>query len=130
VVKSLTEMRGASESALNHAAEVALSIQRLRLRRYTGTLATIGATAPFVGLFGTVLGIMIAFQGSLSGERMAQGISEALAATALGLVVAVPSVIGYNYFVGRVSALMLHVHGHVARLTPYLAGAARDRQEA
>jgi biopolymer transport protein ExbB len=134
VIKSLSEMRGASTTSLAHAADIALSMQRLRLRRYTGTLATIGATAPFIGLFGTVMGIMIAFQGmsqqGLSGERMAQGISEALAATALGLVVAVPSVIAYNYFVGRVSALLLHIHGHVARLTPLLADQPRDRQEA
>jgi biopolymer transport protein ExbB len=134
IVDSLSEMRGASEESLRYAAEIALSVQKLRLRRYLGTLATIGSTAPFVGLFGTVIGIMIAFEGmsksGLSGEQMAKGISEALSATALGLVVAVPSVIAYNYFGGRVLALMLHIEGHVARLVPLLRAPAREKQEA
>src|SRR5688500_7765446 len=63
VVGSLTELRGAGPEAIQQAAEIAISLQRLRLRRYLGTLATIGATAPFIGLFGTVLGVMVAFQG-------------------------------------------------------------------
>jgi biopolymer transport protein ExbB len=125
IVDSLSELRGASHEAVLHASDIALSMQRLRLRRYLGTLATIGSTAPFIGLFGTVLGIMEAFHGmsqaGLSGERMAAGISEALSATALGLLVAVPSVIAYNYFLGKVQALLLHVQGHVARLAPLLA---------
>ena len=136
VMDSLTEMRGASPDAIYHAAEIALSMQRLRMRRYLGTLATIGSTAPFIGLFGTVLGIMAAFHGmsqaGLSGERMAAGISEALSATALGLLVAVPSVIAYNYFTGRVGAMLLHVQGHIARLVPLISserGALRSAQE-
>jgi len=134
IMDSLTEMRSASEESLQHAAEIALSMQRLRLRKYLGTLATIGSTAPFVGLFGTVLGIMLAFQGmsqsGLGAEAMAKGISEALSATALGLVVAVPSVIAYNYFTGRVQGLLLHVQAHVARLAPLLRAGARQKQEA
>jgi biopolymer transport protein ExbB len=130
VIDSLTELRGASHDAVQHAGEIALSMQRLRLRRYLGTLATIGSTAPFIGLFGTVLGIMAAFAGmsqaGLSGERMAAGISEALSATALGLLVAVPSVIAYNYFTGRVQATLLHIQGHVARLVPLLNGASEE----
>ena len=134
IMESLSEMRGASEGAIQYAAQIALSVQKLRLRRYLGTLATIGSTAPFVGLFGTVIGIMIAFEGmsqsGLSGERMAQGISEALSATALGLLVAIPSVIAYNYFGGRVLAMMLHIEAHVARLAPLLRAPGRERQEA
>lgn len=125
IMDSLTEMRGASPEAIYQAADIALSMQRLRLRRYLGTLATIGSTAPFIGLFGTVLGIMAAFHGmsqaGLSGERMAAGISEALSATALGLLVAVPSVIAYNYFVGRVGGMLLQIQGHVARLVPLIS---------
>ena len=117
-------MRGTSQDALFQAGDIALASQRLRLRQYLGTLATIGATAPFIGLFGTVLGIMRAFdamsQAGLSGERMSAGISESLSATALGLLVAVPSVIAYNYFTGRVQGLLLHVQGHVAQLAPLL----------
>jgi biopolymer transport protein ExbB len=132
VMSSLTELRGAREEAIYQASEIALSLQRLRLRRYLGTLATIASTAPFIGLFGTVLGVMLAFRGmsqsGLSGEMMAAGISEALSATALGLLVAVPSVIAYNYFGGRATALLLHVQGHVARLAPHL-NARRGTEE-
>lgn len=124
VEDALLPLAGHGESALAQAADIALGQERLRLRRYLGTLATIGSTAPFIGLFGTVLGIMSAFQQmsqvGLSGERISGGIAEALSATALGLLVAVPSVIAYNYFTGRVQALLLKVQGHVARLSPLL----------
>ena len=125
VMATLGAMRGVSEEALMQTAEIAMSQQRLRFRRYLGTLATIGSTAPFVGLFGTVLGVMAAFQSmsqkGLSGEMMASGISEALSATALGLLVAIPSVIAYNFFTGRVQGMVLQVHAHVARLIPLLS---------
>lgn len=135
VVHSLSELRGASEESLHEAANISLSLQRIRLRRYLGTLATIGSTAPFVGLFGTVIGIMIAFQGMTEGTagpesaKLMAGISESLSATALGLLVAVPAVIAYNYFLGRVQLLVLQVHGHVARLAPLMRTERRDRQE-
>ena len=126
VMAQLSKLRGASEQMIDQAAEIALSMQRLRLRRYLAALASIGSTAPFVGLFGTVIGVMTAFQGmansGLSGEMMAKGISEALAATAVGLMVAIPSVLFYNFLVGKVSHQFMQIHGHVARLTPYLAG--------
>lgn len=133
VMESLTPLRGSSEDTIQQAADIALSLQRLRLRRYLGTLATIGATAPFIGLFGTVLGVMVAFQAmsqsGLSGEMIAAGISEALSATAVGLLVAVPAVIAYNYFTGRVQAMLLHIQGHMARLAPLLyEQRAQERQ--
>jgi len=134
IVDPLLKMRGASEESLHASADIGLSLQRLRLRRYLGTLATIGSTSPFIGLFGTVLGVMSAFQGmsrqGLSGELMAAGISEALAATALGLLVAIPAVMAYNFLLGKVQAMLLHTQSHVARLVPLLAAAARERQEA
>lgn len=70
-------------------------------------LATAGSTAPFIGLFGTVWGIMSSFQeigqsGSASLAVVAPGISEALIATAAGLAVAIPSVIGYNFFLQKI----------------------------
>lgn len=124
VQDALLPLRNASPDARAQAADIALAQERLRLRRYLGTLATIGSTAPFIGLFGTVLGIMSAFHEmsrvGLSGERISGGIAEALSATALGLLVAVPSVIAYNYFTGRVQAFLLHVQAHVARLAPLL----------
>ena len=73
-------------------------------------LATIGSTAPFIGLFGTVWGIMKSFHeigkmGSASLAVVAPGISEALIATAAGLAAAIPAVIAYNYFISRIKVL-------------------------
>jgi biopolymer transport protein TolQ len=77
-----------------------------RLESFLPVLATTGSVTPFVGLFGTVWGIMNAFQkigmqGSASLGAVAPGISEALITTAAGLAAAIPAVIGYNYFLGR-----------------------------
>src|SRR2546429_8481148 len=85
-----------------------------RMARGTGVLATIGATAPFVGLFGTVWGIMNSFIGISESHTtnlavVAPGIAEALLATALGLVAAIPAVVIYNHLarvIGGYSALL------------------------
>jgi biopolymer transport protein ExbB len=80
---------------------------RLELERNLGVLGTLGNNAPFIGLFGTVLGIIKAFadlsrnQSGGAGAVMS-GISEALVATAVGLMVAIPAVIAFNFFQGRV----------------------------
>jgi biopolymer transport protein TolQ len=78
-----------------------------RMERYLPFLATTASSGPFIGLFGTVWGIMTSFhsigtQGSASLAVVAPGIAEALIATAAGLAAAIPAVIGYNYFVGKV----------------------------
>jgi biopolymer transport protein TolQ len=78
-----------------------------RMERYLAFLATTASAGPFVGLFGTVVGIINSFhsigmQGSASLAVVAPGISAALVATAGGLAAAIPAVVGYNYFVGRV----------------------------
>ena len=80
-----------------------------RIARGTGVLATIGATAPFVGLFGTVWGIMNAFVGISEAHTtnlavVAPGIAEALLATALGLVAAIPAVVIYNHLARSIAA--------------------------
>ena len=82
-----------------------------RLEKYLSFLATTGSAAPFIGLFGTVWGIMDAFHGigtsgSASLAVVAPGISEALVATAIGLVAAIPAVIGYNHFVNKTNVLI------------------------
>ena len=94
------------------------------LRRGLAVLATVGSVAPFVGLLGTVLGIITAFQGiastgsgGLSG--VSAGISEALIETALGLAVAIPAVLAFNYLSGQIARdeLMLnHASGHLLDL--------------
>ena len=78
--------------------------------RGNGFLATIGSVAPFIGLFGTVWGIMNSFHSigmlkTASLATVAPGISEALVATAIGLLVAVPATIGYNIFMGKIGEI-------------------------
>jgi biopolymer transport protein TolQ len=84
--------------------------QMNRMERAVSFLATTGNTAPFIGLFGTVWGIMESFRGiglkgSASLAVVAPGISEALIATAAGLAAAIPAVVAFNYFTHRISAL-------------------------
>ncbi len=87
----------------------------LELKRYIWVLATSGASAPFIGLFGTVVGILSAFQsmavmGTGGFSVVAAGISEALISTALGLAVAIIAVIFYNYFSVRIDNLNAVMH--------------------
>ena len=93
--------------AVHRAMRRATALEVAQLERYLPFLATTASATPFIGLFGTVWGIMSAFhgigaQGSASLAVVAPGISEALIATAAGLAAAIPAVIGYNYFVNRV----------------------------
>jgi biopolymer transport protein TolQ len=86
------------------------SEEELRLERGLNFLATTGSAAPFIGLFGTVIGIINAFQsigmtGSASLAVVAPGIAEALIATAIGLFAAIPATIFYNYFLGDLRSL-------------------------
>ena len=99
---------------------VALSQERLNLEKPITILGTLGNNAPFVGLFGTVLGIIHAFhslaENIKSGPAVVMaGISEALVATALGLFVAIPAVAAYNYFVKHIKKIMVDSE-NVARL--------------
>ncbi len=84
--------------------------ERQRLEQRLLVLGTLGANAPFVGLFGTVLGVIKAFhdlsQASAGPEVVMQGLSEALIATAVGLFVAIPCVVAYNYFQKQVKELL------------------------
>jgi biopolymer transport protein ExbB len=95
--------------------------ERLKLERYLGVLGTLGNIAPFIGLFGTVVGIIKAFRDlALSGGGgpavVAKGIAEALVATAAGLVVAIPAVIVYNYFMRKVKAISVEMEVASTRL--------------
>ena len=93
---------------INRIMEAAIDYQNEKLSLYFSYLATIGATTPFIGLFGTVWGIMNSFQ-SIAISRntslavVAPGIAEALFATALGLLAAIPAVIAYNIFTSQVN---------------------------
>ncbi|WP_244196631.1 tonB-system energizer ExbB [Paraburkholderia hospita] len=99
---------GLKERIVSHLERVEAAIGR-RMSKGTGVLATIGATAPFVGLFGTVWGIMNSFIGISKAQTtnlavVAPGIAEALLATAIGLVAAIPAVVIYNHFARQITA--------------------------
>jgi biopolymer transport protein ExbB len=104
----MTESEGAKERVASRLERLEAAYGR-RISRGTGVLATIGATAPFVGLFGTVWGIMNSFIGISKSHTtnlavVAPGIAEALLATALGLAAAIPAVVIYNVFARSIAA--------------------------
>ena len=99
------------------------------MKRGLGGLATIGSTAPFIGLFGTVIGIIHAFTGiAETGGGVAavsSGIAEALMATALGIFVAIPAVMGFNYFTGMLERFQIEMATTSAELVDYLSKRAQ-----
>jgi biopolymer transport protein TolQ len=91
------------QSRIGQVMQLTMDREMERIERYMGFLATVGSTAPFIGLFGTVWGIMNSFQAIALSKNtslavVAPGIAEALFATALGLVAAIPAVVAYNKF--------------------------------
>ena len=106
--------RALTATELAAAMDGAKARERMRLERNLAFLATLGSNGPFIGLFGTVLGINKAFH-DLAGSQVGgastvmAGISEALVTTAVGLLVAIPAVVAFNYFRRRVCVLMAEV---------------------
>ena len=106
------------------------------MRKGLGNLATISTTAPFIGLFGTVVGIIHAFQGmALTGSgglgAVSAGIAEALATTAFGLFVAIPAVWLYNYFLNKVERFNVEMSNSSSQLIDYfIKNEARARAAA
>ena len=105
-----------------------------RLEKYLAFLATTGSAAPFIGLFGTVWGIMDAFHGigksgSASLAVVAPGISEALVATAIGLIAAIPAVIAYNHFLNKVNVLIGEMDNFSQEMLNVVQRMPRSRQE-
>ncbi|MCA9580844.1 MAG: protein TolQ [Myxococcales bacterium] len=102
---------GGGTENIERALRRAKTSELTKLESYVPFLATTGSTAPFVGLFGTVWGIMNSFiqlrnsDASATLDAVAPGIAEALIATAIGLVAAIPAVMAYNYFVRRIQVL-------------------------
>jgi biopolymer transport protein ExbB len=118
------ELPGEEMEASRRALERAEAIVHAELKRGLAGLATIGSTAPFVGLFGTVVGILNAFRGIASSHAtglaaVAGGISEALVTTAVGLFVAIPAVWMFNYFTGRVEAFDVEMENSSSELIDY-----------
>jgi biopolymer transport protein TolQ len=101
------------------------TLEAARLERYLHFLATTGSTTPFIGLFGTVWGIMNAFTGigaagSASLAVVAPGIAEALVTTAMGLVAAIPAVIFYNYYLSRANQMIITMEDFSEELVDYI----------
>lgn len=112
----LAGLSAAARGAANvqERSESQLILEKVALEKNLALLGTVGSNAPFVGLFGTVLGVIKAFhelsmQGAATGGNMVmRGISEALIATAVGILVAIPALVAYNYFKTRVKEALAH----------------------
>lgn len=118
------DISGEKIEASKRALERAEAIVGAELKRGVSSLATIGSTGPFVGLFGTVVGIINAFQGISSQKStglgaVAGGISEALVTTAIGLFVAIPAVMMFNYFTGRIESFNVEMGNSSSELIDY-----------
>ena len=134
VSAGLNEYEGARQSGGDAAASLELvqsaledskAEMLLQLKRGLGGLATIGSTAPFIGLFGTVVGIINAFRGiattgSSGMAAVSGGIAEALVATALGIFVAIPAVVFYNHFLGRLERFQVEMNRASSQLVNFL----------
>ena len=132
----LSEQAGADPDGVmqgvQRAMRVALTREEENLETHLPFLATVGSTSPYVGLFGTVWGIMNSFRSLANMTQatlasVAPGISEALIATAMGLAAAIPAVIGYNRFSARVEVLMNRYDNFAEELTGILYRAAHQK---
>jgi biopolymer transport protein ExbB len=128
---------GVNESKNGHeAAEQAIfgekTRQKLRAERNLAVLATIGNNAPFIGLFGTVIGVLVAFHRFSDNTTGGAGaimadISEALAATAIGLFVAIPAVAAFNTFQRSIKGVLSNAESLSSQLLTHLQGGARQQ---
>lgn len=133
----LSEQSGAEADSIMQGVQrvmrVALSREEEKLERHLAFLATVGSTSPYVGLFGTVWGIMNSFRSLANMSQatlasVAPGISEALVATAMGLFAAIPAVIGYNRFSARVEVLMKRYDAFCEEFSSVLHRAAHAKR--
>src|SRR5262245_55691597 len=107
----------------------------MEMKRGLGLLATIGSTAPFIGLFGTVVGIISAFRGiAATGSggmaAVSGGIAEALVATALGIFVAIPAVAAFNHFMGMLEAFQVEMNKASSEVVNFLFKAPKTASKA
>ena len=127
VFLSALERRAASKQAIEEAVEREGVRLSLRLEKHLHILATIGSITPFIGLFGTVIGIINAFQSistsaSYAPALVSNGIAEALVNTAAGLVVAIPSVLFFNWFTQRIETFIGEVQITCSEIIEVVAG--------
>ena len=119
-----TDISADEMEASKRALDRAIAVKTAELKRGLGGLATVGSTAPFVGLFGTVVGIIGAFQALKMNENagisvVGGAISEALIATAFGILVAVPAVWLFNYFTTKVTSFGVEMENSASELVDY-----------
>jgi len=119
-----TEISGEEIEASKRALQRAIAVKTAELKKGLAGLATIGSTAPFVGLFGTVVGIIGAFVSLAANESAGIGlvggsIAEALVATAFGIGVAVPAVWMFNYFTNKVTSFSVEMENSASELVDY-----------
>lgn len=134
-IASEDSLRAGIKERINQVMQITLTRELERLERYLGFLATVGSTAPFVGLFGTVWGIMNSFQSIAMTKNtnlavVAPGIAEALFATALGLIAAIPAVIAYNKLSRDLGSYSVRLEGFVGEFTAILSRQLEERQSA
>lgn len=120
-------------TGVQRATRVAVTREEMNLELHLGFLATLGSTAPYIGLFGTVIGIINSFRSLVNLSQatlasVAPGISEALIATAIGLFVAIPAVIAFNRFSARVEVLTKGYESFVDELISILFRASQGRR--
>ena len=126
--ESRRRLRGADAvDAARRAIDKAIQLEDMGLRRGISILATVASTAPFVGLFGTVFGIINAFEamgksGAGGIGAVSAGIAEALITTAFGLFVAIPATWAFNYFLGRIETMGTEMHVSTTELVDFCIG--------
>ncbi len=117
IIGEMVAVADRGKTALKSAMEAGRAEEKVRLERNLSILGTLGANAPFIGLFGTVIGIIVAFDklGAAGAKptpeqsaAVMDGIAEALVATAVGLLVAIPAVVAYNVYQRRVKRTLAH----------------------
>ena len=129
---NMREVRGSLQERIERVMQVTLGREMDRLERYLSFLASVGAVAPFVGLFGTVWGIMNSFE-SIAVSRnttlavVAPGIAEALFATALGLVAAIPAVVAYNKISNDLTRYSSRLEAFAAEFSAILSRQLEER---
>ena len=128
VIRAGLEKTNGGPNAVEETMDAVAIEERTKLERNLNILGTLGNIAPLIGLFGTVLGIIRAFHamaitGSGGPSVISAGISEALVTTAAGLVVAVPAVIFYNFFLRRVNTIMTDIESVSKKVNVMLNGA-------
>ena len=121
--------------AVHRVMQSAAISETTRLEKSLGWLASTASASPFIGLFGTVIGIIISFQGlsqaaTASIQAVAPGIAEALVATAAGIAAAVPAVLAYNHYVNRIKVLAAEMDSFSLRLLNFIEREAAASAEA